>query len=835
MQENIVIKGAREHNLKNINLDIPRNKFIVITGPSGSGKSTLAIDTIFAEGQRRYVEGLSVYARQFLGEMQKPDVDSIEGLSPSIAIEQKTISKSPRSTIGTLTEIYDYLRVLYTRIGKPFCYNCGKPIISQDTETILETVKTLPQGTRIQILSPIVKERKGLYTKELLAMRREGFVRARIDGEMRDLTEDITLNKNKRHTIEIVIDRLIIKAGVERKLREAVTSAMRFSSIVVLNLIENNTDIILSKTMACPDCGINIPELTPMFFSFNSNLGACPECRGIGYERLNEDVDTPLLSLKPCSLCGGLRLKKEALSIKIGGLNIGEFTRMSIKAAGDFLACLNLNDRDRFIAARILKEITNRLMFMEKVGLNYLTLNRLVFSLSGGEAQRIRLATQLGSSLSGVLYVLDEPSIGLHPRDCAKLIDGLKEIRDRGNTVIVVEHDEETILSSDVVIDIGPGAGLRGGYVTAIGSPDEIMENENSLTGAYLSRAATIEIPDAPDTKRTPSGYITVTGACENNLKDIDIKIPLGVFISVTGVSGSGKSTLILDTLYPALCNAILQSGFREGGHKAITGTEQINRVISVDQSPIGKTHRSNPATYTGIFIHIRELFSTLMESKTKGYTNSRFSFNVKGGRCETCKGAGIRKYEMHFLPDAHVQCDTCGGKRFNRETLRVRYKGKNISDILSMTVSEAGGFFAPIAPLREKLMLLEEVGLGYIHLGQPATTLSGGEAQRLRLSRELTKRATGKTLYILDEPTTGLHFVDVERLLRIIHRLVSLGNTVIVIEHNLDVIKFSDYIIDLGPEGGDHGGYIIAEGTPEEIMLNPRSATGEYLKKRMY
>ncbi|MBF0516664.1 MAG: excinuclease ABC subunit UvrA [Nitrospirae bacterium] len=831
MQDNIVIKGAREHNLKNISLDIPRNKFIVVTGPSGSGKSTLAIDTIFAEGQRRYVESLSVYARQFLGEMQKPDVDSIEGLSPSIAIEQKTISRSPRSTIGTLTEVYDYLRVLYTRIGKPFCHLCGKPIISQDTETILETVKTLPNGTRIQVLCPIVKERKGLYAKELLAMRREGFVRARIDGEMHDLTEDITLNKNKRHTIEIVIDRLIIKAGIERKLTEAVNAAMRFSSVVVLNLIEENRDIVLSKTMACPECGINIPELTPMFFSFNSNLGACPKCRGIGHEPLNEYDDTPLSSLKQCVDCGGLRLKKEALSIKIDGLNIGQFTQMSIKAAGDFLNCLTLNDRDSFIAQRILREITNRLEFMEQVGLSYLTLDRLVLSLSGGEAQRIRLATQLGSSLSGVLYVLDEPSIGLHPRDCAKLIDGLKDIRDKDNTVIVVEHDEETIRASDVVIDMGPGAGVHGGHVTAMGSPDEIMNNAHSLTGAYLSHGTTIEIPNEC---RTPTGYITLTGACENNLKGIDIEIPLGVLLCVTGVSGSGKSTLILDTLYPALCNAIMQTNNVVGRHNAITGTQQINRVISVDQSPIGRTQRSNPATYTGMFGYIRELFSNLMDSKSKGYTTSRFSFNVKGGRCEQCKGAGIRKYEMHFLPDAHVQCDVCGGKRFNRETLRVRYKGKTISDVLSMTVSEAVGFFAAIAPLKEKLMLLEDVGLGYITLGQPATTLSGGEAQRLRLSRELTKRATGKTLYILDEPTTGLHFVDVEKLLRIIHRLVDLGNTVIVIEHNLDVVRCSDYIIDLGPEGGDQGGYIVAEGTPNEIMQNPRSVTGEYLKKRI-
>ncbi|MCG6552836.1 MAG: ABC-ATPase UvrA, partial [Candidatus Magnetominusculus sp. LBB02] len=626
MQDKIVIKGAREHNLKNISLDIPRNKFIVITGPSGSGKSTLAIDTIFAEGQRRYVESLSVYARQFLGEMQKPDVDSIEGLSPSIAIEQKTISKSPRSTIGTLTEVYDYLRVLYTRIGKPFCYNCGKSIISQDTETLMDTIRALPQGTRIQILSPIVKERKGLYAKELLAMRREGFVRARIDGEMCDLTEDITLNKNKRHTIEIVIDRLIIKPGVERKLREAVNSAMRFSSVVVFNLIEGDRDIILSKTMACPDCGINIPELTPMFFSFNSNLGACQKCRGIGYETLDEYSDAPLLSLKPCTVCGGLRLKKEALSIKIGDLNIGQLTQLSLSAAGDFLTHLSLSDRETFIAERIIREITNRLSFMEKLGLSYLTLDRLVFSLSGGEAQRIRLATQLGSSLSGVLYVLDEPSIGLHPRDCAKLIEGLKEIRDRDNTVIVVEHDEETILSCDMVIDMGPGAGHKGGEITASGSPSEIMKQEKSLTGIYLSRRVQMALPErnnytpAGYITTTPSGYITITAACENNLKGIDVKIPVGAFTCVTGVSGSGKSTLILDTLYPALLNAVMQSRVREGRHGGLTGTEHINRVICVDQAPIGKTQRSNPATYTGMFGYIRELFSNLAESRAKGY-----------------------------------------------------------------------------------------------------------------------------------------------------------------------------------------------------------------------
>ncbi|QWR78461.1 excinuclease ABC subunit UvrA [Candidatus Magnetomonas plexicatena] len=827
-QRYITIRGAREHNLKNLNLDLPRNSFIVVTGPSGSGKSTLAIDTIFAEGQRRYVESLSIYARQFLGEMQKPDLDSIEGLSPSIAIEQKTITRSPRSTVGTLTEIYDYLRVLYTRIGKPCCPNCSQPIISQDTELIFNKITAYPTGTKLQVLSPIAKQRKGMYEKELASMRREGFVRARIDGQMVDLTEDVKLNKNKRHTIEIVVDRLMVKSGIEKKLKEAVNTALRFSSVAVINLLDENKDIVFSKTQVCPDCGISIPELNHMFFSFNSQLGACPACNGIGYENLSE-YDTGIDALISCRRCGGLRLNEVALSVKLGELNIGQLCSLPMSDIKEFLQNMILTERETFIADRILKEILSRLTFIERVGLSYLALNRMVWTLSGGEAQRIRLATQLGAKLSGVLYVLDEPSIGLHPRDCAKLIGTLQSIRDSGNTVIVVEHDEETILASDVIVDMGPGAGTAGGYVVSQGSPAEIMKDENSLTGAYLSKKLSIPVPQQ---RRVPTGFIKLTGACENNLKNINIDIPLGVFLSVTGVSGSGKSSLILDTVYPALFNANYESKLKEGKYESISGVNEVNRVIYVDQSPIGKTPRSNPCTYMGMFTHIRELFAALLDSRTKGYSHSRFSFNLKGGRCESCKGAGIKKYEMHFLPDAYVVCDMCGGKRFNRETLHIKYKGKSITDVLRMTVSEAREFFLPVITISEKLTLLEEVGLGYIALGQSANTLSGGEAQRLRLCRELSKRATGRTIYILDEPTTGLHFIDVDRLLKILHRLTDLGNTVVVIEHNLDVIRASDYVIDLGPEGGNLGGNVIAEGTPEKISLNKNSYTGQFLNK---
>ncbi|MBF0345020.1 MAG: excinuclease ABC subunit UvrA [Nitrospirae bacterium] len=851
MQDSIVIKGAREHNLKNITLSIPRNRLIVITGPSGSGKSSLAIDTIYAEGQRRYVESLSVYARQFLGEMTKPDVDSIEGLSPSIAIEQKTISKSPRSTVGTLTEIYDYLRVLYTRIGKPYCHKCSIPLLSQGTDTLLDTIRMLPAGTKLQILSPIAQQRKGTYKKELLIMRRDGYVRARIDGEMVDLTEDINLNKNKRHTIEIVIDRLIIKNGIERKLKEAVNSAMRFNNIVVINLIEEDRDILLSQTMICPQCGISVPDLTPMYFSFNSSLGACPRCNGIGFENLSEhDDDTPNV-LTPCQKCNGLRLRDEALSIKINDLNIGQLSMLSIKDVQAFLKTLQLSERESYIASRILKELTERLSFLERVGLDYLSLSRLVATLSGGEAQRMRLATQLGSRLSGVLYVLDEPSIGLHPSDCAKLLDSLRDIKDAGNTVIVIEHDEETIRFSDVIIDMGPEAGSRGGWVVAMGTPAEIAANDSSPTGRFLSGSAAIGVPQR---RRTAKGHIVISGASENNLKDITVDLPLGVFVCVTGVSGSGKSTLIFDTLYPALMNRLYNSSLHVGRHEAIIGIDAvnpatvgsvlvdkmtmgsalINKCISVDQAPIGKTPRSNPSTYTGMLTIIRDLFANVMEARSRGYSSSRFSFNIKGGRCEDCKGAGIKKYEMHFLPDTYVQCETCGGSRFNRETLDIRYKGKTIAEVLAMTVSEAREFFLPITPLREKLSLLDEVGLDYIHIGQAASTLSGGEAQRLKLTRELAKRSSGGTIYLLDEPTTGLHFVDIDRLLQIIHRLVDMGNTVVVIEHNLDIIKSADYIIDLGPAGGANGGYVIASGTPEEVAANSASLTGRFLKGKL-
>ncbi len=831
MQEYIQIRGAREHNLKNINLSIPRDKLVVITGPSGSGKSSLAIDTIYAEGQRRYVESLSAYARQFLGELKRPDADNIEGLSPSIAIEQKTITSSPRSTLGTLTDIYDYMRVLYTRIGKPFCYKCSIPIKSQDTKAIINTVRILPEGTRLQVLAPIIKERKGQYKKELLTMRREGFVRARIDRKMVDLTEDITLDKYKRHTIEVVMDRLLIKPGIEKKLKKAIDSALRFSNVIIVNLLDQDRDLVLSTTMACTMCGTSIPDLTPMSFSFNSKLGACPDCNGMGYENFYKDNNGSFKCLIPCDTCKGLRLKKESLSIRISGLNIGEVTQLSINDSYNFFNSLELNARDSLISSRILKEITDRLSFLKNVGLDYLTLDRLASTLSGGETQRVRLATQIGASLSGVLYILDEPSIGLHPKDCAQLIKTLKTIRDDGNSIIVVEHDENTIMSSDTVIDMGPGAGRDGGEIVAKGNPLEIKSDKSSLTGRFLSNELYIEVPGK---RRIAKGFITIDGVSEHNLKNLTVKIPLGIFLTVTGVSGSGKSTLILDTLYIAMMNKLHNTNMISGRHSKILNMGEIDRAIMVDQSPLGKTPRSNPATYTGILSIIRELFAATMESRIRGYSLSRFSFNVEGGRCESCRGAGYKKYEMHFLPDTFIPCDICNSTRFNKETLDIRYKDKNIADVLSMTVTEAKEFFFPIIQLKHKLDILEEVGLGYLQLGQSANTLSGGEAQRLRLSRELSKKQTGKSLYILDEPTTGLHFIDIDRLLKIIHRLVDLGNTVIVIEHNPDVIKCSDYIIDLGPEGGDKGGYIVAEGTPEEIIKSEKSYTGMYLKKKL-
>jgi excinuclease ABC subunit A len=832
MQKYINIKGAREHNLKNIDLKIPRQAVTVITGPSGSGKSSLAIDTIYAEGQRRYVESLSAYSRQFLEQLQKPDVDFIEGLSPSIAIDQKTVSRSPRSTLGTITEIYDYLRVLYTRLGIAFCYNCGSEISTQEARDVMQGILALPEGTRIQVLAPIVKDRKGNYRKELQEMRNEGFVRARIDNEMADLTQEIILEKKKRHTIEIVIDRLIIRGGIERQLKEAVDTAFKYSDTVVANLLKDNKDILFSTTTACQKCGISYPEISPRFFSFNSKAGACPTCNGLGFRDISED------SLEPggqrfCRACKGFRLRREALSVKFGEIHIGEFSRMSVNDAISFLERLKLTDRERIIASRILKEVNDRLSFLVKVGLGYLTLDRPSLSLSGGEAQRIRLATQMGSSLTGVLYVLDEPSIGLHPRDCTRLLDSLSSIRDAGNTIIIVEHDEETIRWADYIIDMGPGAGVRGGWVVAAGTPAQIEKDDRSLTGRYISRALSIEIPAR---RRTPAGFIGIRGASEHNLRDLDADIPLGLFTCVTGVSGSGKSTLIFDILYRA-AEKNFSTGLEllpPGRHEKITGLDLIDRVVSVDQAPIGRTPRSNPATYTGFFSFIRDLFALLPESRVRGYKTSRFSFNVSGGRCESCKGNGLIKVEMHFLPNVYVVCDKCKGRRYNAETLDITYKDKNIADVLDMTVSEALRFFENIPHIRRRLEVLEEIGLGYLQLGQPATTLSGGEAQRIRLSRELGRKSSGRTLYIFDEPTTGLHFVDIQRLLDVLNMLVDQGNTVVVIEHNLDIIKSADYLIDLGPEGGEEGGRLVAEGTPEEIADNTASYTGRFLKEKL-
>jgi excinuclease ABC subunit A len=833
MQKTINIKGAREHNLKNIDMSIPRQAITVITGPSGSGKSSLAIDTIYAEGQRRYVESLSPYSRQFLEQMQKPDVDSIEGLSPSVAVDQKTVSRSPRSTLGTITEIYDYLRVLYTRLGKAFCYNCGTEISTQEAGSVVKSVLSLPEGTRIQILSPIVRDRKGNYRKELQEMRSEGYVRARIDGEMKDLTHEIILAKQKRHTIEIVIDRIIVKRGIERQVSDAVETAFRYADALIVNLVNESRDILFSKTAACPACGISYPQIVPRFFSFNSTAGACPSCNGLGYESvLEEPVDIDRQNV--CRECHGLRLKKEALSVRFQGINIAEFSGMTVDQALAFLQNMQLTERDKTIASRILKEINDRLSFLARVGIGYLTLDRPSLTLSGGESQRVRLATQIGSSLTGVLYVLDEPSIGLHPRDCVKLLESLSAIKSTGNTVIIVEHDEETIRWADHVVDMGPGAGIRGGWVVAEGSPHDITANAGSLTGKYLSGELKIPVPSKI---RTADDFIVIEGASEHNLKNISVKIPLKTFTCVTGVSGSGKSTLVFDILFRAaekIFSIAETAVHTPGRHSRITGLAKIDNIISVDQSPIGRTPRSNPATYTGFFGLIRDLFSLGADAKKRGYASSRFSFNVEGGRCESCRGNGLIKVEMHFLPDVYVQCDKCRGKRYNDETLEIRYKDKNIAEVLSMTVSEALLFFENIPHLRKKLQLLDEIGLGYIQLGQSATTLSGGESQRIRLSRELGKRSTGNTLYILDEPTTGLHFVDIQRLLDVINMLVDRGNTVMVIEHNLDIIKSADYVIDLGPEGGDRGGRIMAEGTPEQISNKRGSYTGRFLKERL-
>jgi excinuclease ABC subunit A len=929
--DKIVIKGCRQHNLKNIDLEVPRDKLVVITGLSGSGKSSLAFDTIYAEGQRRYVESLSAYARQFLGQMDKPDVDSIDGLSPAIAIEQKTTSKNPRSTVGTVTEIYDYLRLLFARVGKPYCYQCGREISAQTVQQITDTVMELPAETRIQVLAPIVRGRKGEYRKELMAAAASGYVRARVDGEVRDLNEPVPMDKKRKHSIEIVIDRLVVKTGIERRLAESIETALKQADgLALINLVDRREDRLYSEKLACIVDGISYPEIAPNSFSFNSPQGACPTCDGLGgllefdpelvipnknlsiregaikpwakrtsvhhFEMLHDiartcgfDINAPVKELKPwqlemllhgnkngegrpaprsarsacrpfegiipglkrryddtdsfatqweleqymnyqtCPDCGGSRLRKESLSVRIAGLNIHQITTMSVKRSLEFFETLPLSEKETVIAKRILKEIRERLGFMVHVGLDYLTLDRASATLSGGEGQRIRLATQIGSSLVGVLYILDEPSIGLHQRDNRRLLDTLVRLRDLGNTVLVVEHDEETIRTADRVIDMGPGAGVHGGEVVAEGAPGEIQLNPRSLTGQYLAGALRTAVPVK---RRKPDRFIAVTGAAENNLKDLTVKFPLGVFTCVTGVSGSGKSTLVVDILYRALAQRLYRSTERAGRHDDIKGLEHIDKVIDIDQSPIGRTPRSNPATYTGAFTPIRDLFAQLPESRVRGYKVGRYSFNVKGGRCEACEGDGLIKIEMHFLPDVYVTCDVCRGSRYNRETLDVKYKGKNIAEVLAMTVEQAHDFFLHIPPIRSKLETLMDVGLGYITLGQSATTLSGGESQRVKLSKELSRRATGRTLYILDEPTTGLHFADTQRLLDMLGRLVESGNTVVVIEHNLDVIKTADWIIDLGPEGGERGGEVVAEGTPEDVSRVRTSYTGQFLKK---
>lgn len=939
MNDKIVIKGAKEHNLKNINLEIPRDKLVVITGLSGSGKSSLAFDTLYAEGQRRYVESLSSYARQFLGLMEKPDVESIEGLSPAISIDQKTTSKNPRSTVGTVTEIYDYIRLLYARIGVPYCPNCGKRIEKQTIDQIVDNIMELEEGTRIQVLAPVVRGRKGEYTKQLEEFQKDGFVRVRIDGEIYELSDDIELDRKKKHNIDLIVDRLVIKEDIVSRLTESVEVALKHADNLVTIDIVGDKEKLYSCNYACPDCGFSFPELTPRMFSFNNPMGACPKCTGIGYlMKMDEDLIIPdknktlydgvkafgsstmkkgdtmakmyfesigrhygveiknkkikdlprdflekilygtgneeidfeyqspagirkfkapfegviptldrrhnetksqgmrdfyemYMSNSPCNECNGARLKPEILSIKIGDKNINELTEMSIGRIKDYLDNLTLNKTEAMISDLILKEIHQRLQFLIDVGLEYLTLSRSAGTLSGGEAQRIRLATQIGSGLTGVLYILDEPSIGLHQRDNDRLLATLKKLRDLGNTLIVVEHDEDTMYAADQVIDIGPGAGTHGGQVMAQGTVEEIKNVEKSITGKYLSGRLKIPVPKKRR-KALKSKVIEVQGAIENNLKNVSVKFPLGVFNCVTGVSGSGKSTLVNEVLYKSIAKELNGSNEKPGKCKGIKGINQVDKIINIDQSPIGRTPRSNPATYTGVFDLIRDIFAATEEAKLRGYQKGRFSFNVPGGRCESCNGDGVHKIEMHFLPDIYVPCEVCKGKRYNRETLEVKYKGKTIADVLDMTVEEALEFFDKIPKIKQKLQTLYDVGLSYIKLGQPSTTLSGGEAQRVKLATELSKRATGKTLYILDEPTTGLHIADVHKLVEILQRLVDTGNTIIVIEHNLDLIKTCDHIIDLGPEGGENGGEIIAVGTPEQICKNERSYTGKFLAK---
>ncbi len=831
MHNAIVIKGARQHNLKNLDLDIPRDKLVVITGLSGSGKSSLAFDTIYAEGQRRYVESLSAYARQFLEQMTKPDVDSIDGLSPAISIEQKTTSHNPRSTVGTVTEIYDYFRLLFARIGKPFCYQCGNPIAAQTVQQMVDVILELPLGTKIQILAPIVRGRKGEYRKELLAARKAGFVRVRIDDVIRNLGESINLHKQRKHTIEIVIDRLIVKSdtGAARRLADSVETALKMAQGLIGVMTEDEQVRIYSEHLACLECGVSYSEVAPRVFSFNSPHGACPGCDGIGYEPSGCPERERWTFDIPCKICGGARLKKESLAIKIGGQSIAEVTRWSVGKTLAFIEALELTDRERLIGQRIIKEIRERLEFLLNVGLTYLTLDRPSATLSGGEGQRIRLATQIGSGLVGVLYILDEPSIGLHQWDHRRLLQTLLRLRDMGNTVVVVEHDPETMRAADYVLDLGPGAGVEGGRVVAHGPPSVIMAHPMSVTGQYLKGTRRVSLPPR---QRQAKGFLSVIGAEKHNLQQITVTFPLGVLTCVTGVSGSGKSTLVVDVLFRSLEQGFAQKKPVFEGCQVIKGLEHLDKLIDIDQSPIGRTPRSNPATYTGLFSFIRDLFAQLPESRVRGYKPGRYSFNVKGGRCEACQGDGLIKIEMHFLPDIYVTCEACAGQRYNRETLDVTYKGRTIAEVLNLTVAEALEFFVNIPPIRSRLQTLSDVGLHYIKLGQSATTLSGGEAQRVKLSKELSKRPTGRTLYILDEPTTGLHFVDIQRLLDVLDRLVETGNSVLVIEHNVDVIRNADWIIDLGPEGGDQGGLIVAEGTPESVMQVNTSRTGQVLRE---
>ncbi|MDX2250781.1 MAG: excinuclease ABC subunit UvrA [Nitrospira sp.] len=832
MSHSIVIKGAREHNLKNVDVEIPRDKLVVITGLSGSGKSSLAFDTIYAEGQRRYVESLSAYARQFLEQMGKPDVDSIEGLSPAISIEQKSTSHNPRSTVGTVTEIYDYLRLLFARVGRPYCFQCGEEIAAQTVQQMVDAIAGLPEGAKFQILAPIIRGRKGEYRKELLEMRKAGYVRARVNGGIVDLGEDLVLDKQKKHTIEIIVDRLVMKPGesLMRRLADSVETASKLAGGLVAVLTEDGKTRLYSDKLACIKCGVSYPEVEPRIFSFNSPHGACPACDGIGYQVTPgsaEEEDFTLLDV--CEACRGARLKPESLAIKLERRSIADVTSLSIRSAAEFFLSLKFTDRELVIAHRILKEIRERLGFLVNVGLDYLTLDRAAATLSGGEGQRIRLATQIGSGLVGVLYILDEPSIGLHQRDNRRLLQTLLRLRDLGNTVVVVEHDAETMMAADHLLDMGPGAGTHGGHVVAQGTPQQVMADSSSLTGRYLCGIETVAVPRR---QRKPKGFLSVVNAQKHNLKDVTARIPLGLLTCVTGVSGSGKSTLVLEVLFHSLSQMLYQKKPKIDGCKELKGVEALDKVIDIDQSPIGRTPRSNPATYTGLFGYIRDLFSNLPESRVRGYKPGRYSFNVKGGRCEACQGDGLIKIEMHFLPDVYVTCEVCKGQRYNRETLEILHKGKSIAEVLNMTVDDALEFFEHIPLIKAKLQTLHDVGLHYVKLGQSATTLSGGEAQRVKLSRELSKRATGRTMYILDEPTTGLHFADVQRLLDVLDRLVEAGNTVLVIEHNLDVIKNADWIIDLGPEGGDRGGEIVAEGPPKEIAKAKRSYTGQVLRE---